>query len=180
MKRTIKYMVITIIATCALVSCDDGLSLQRYFVDNQESKDFIVQDFPVSMLSLDESNFTAEQKEAYKTVERLNFLGYKLGSDNVETYNTELTKVKAILRNAKYNELVDFNYQGAKISVKYIGDDDKADEVVVFGSSNDMGFGIVRILGKDMSPDKMMTLASIFDTSKVDEAQLDNVMNFFK
>ena len=179
MQRTIKYIVLTLTAVF-LTSCGNSVSLQRYYVDNQESKNFISQDVPLSMIKLDKTNFTEDQKEAYNSVSKLNFLGYKTSETNVETYKAELAKVKTILSDNKYNDLMEFSDKGNKIVVKYIGDDDEADEVVVFGSSKELGFGIVRVLGDDMSPDKIATLVNAMQNANVDKNQIDDIMNFFK
>src|SRR5690606_15897532 len=133
---------------------------------HQESKNFMTQDIPISMLKIDESKFNSEQKEAYNSVSRLNFLGFKANETNAETLKVELAKVKTILSNDKYNDLMEFSDRGNKIVVKYLGDDE-ADEVIVFGSSKEMGFGIVRVLGDDMSPNKMVTLVSILQGANV-------------
>ncbi|PKQ46321.1 DUF4252 domain-containing protein [Confluentibacter flavum] len=180
MHQSIKYIVITIIAAFFLVGCNDGLTMQRYFVEHQETNNFLAQDVPISMLNIDESKLTAEQREAYNSVKRLNFLGYKIDSTNVDVFNSELAKVITILNDEKYNELIDFSYEGAKIAVKYVGDDYEADEFIIFGSSKDMGFGIVRVLGEDMSPEKMMTLGQLFESSNVDTSQFKDLMTFFK
>ena len=180
MQRTIKYIIYTFLATVIFISCGDGLSLQRYYVDNQEAKNFITQDLPLSMIEIDKSTFTNEQKEAYESVNKLNFLGYKSNEENLETFNAELTKVKTILSNSKYNDLMEFNDKGNKIIVKYIGDDDEADEIVVLGSAQEMGFGIVRILGNDMNPEKMVTLIHAFQKANIEESQVQDIMSFFK
>ena len=75
---------------------------------------------------------------------------------------------------------MEFNDKNAKISVKYLGNDDTADEFIVFASSKEMGFGIVRVLGDKMSPEKMMTLADAMKNSDIDESQLGGIMDFFK
>src|SRR5690606_30511019 len=98
-----KYVLVSVIAACLLVSCNNGMSMQRYFVDHQESKNFLAQDVPISMLKIDESKLTEDQIEAYKSVNRFNFLGYKIDSTNVDAYHSELAKVKAILKDDKYN-----------------------------------------------------------------------------
>lgn len=180
MKQSVKNIVLAVFTTIVLVSCNNGVTLQRYFVDNQESGNFTSVDLPISIVNLDESKLTEPQKEAYNSVKRLNFLGYKLDKNNVEAFNTELAKVKAILKDKKYNDLMEFNDKQAKVIVKYLGDDDNADEFVVFASSKDMGFGIVRVLGDHMSPEKMMTLASAMKNSDIDESQLGGIMDFFK
>jgi len=180
MQRTVKNLIYTFVAALLLVSCNKGVTLQRYFVDNQQTPNFTSIDLPVSIMKLDESKFTEEQKEAYSSVKRLNFLGYRYDEANVADFNAELVKVKAILKDKKYNDLIEFNDKNAKVIVKYLGDDDDADEFIVFASSKDIGFGIVRVLGDDMSPEKMMTLADAMRNSDIDESQLGGIMDFFK
>ncbi|MFL1011234.1 DUF4252 domain-containing protein [Flavisericum labens] len=179
MQRTVLYLVFTLFTAVLLLSCGNEVSLQRYYVDNQENKNFISQDFPLSMVNIDKSNFTPEQNEAYESVDKLNFLGYKVSETDLESYNTELAKVKTILSNSKYNDLMEFNDKGNRIVVKYIGDDE-ADEVVVFGNSKDLGFGIVRVLGDGMNPEKMITLINAMQKANIDENEIENIMNFFK
>jgi len=180
MKPTFSHIVIIALVAFFSVSCENNPSLQGYFVDHQEAKNFISQDIPITMLKLDESKFTNEQKEAYKSVNRLNFLGYKANETDAETLRTELAKVKTILNDKKYNELIEFSDKGNRIVVKYIGTDADADEVVVFGSSKTMGFGIVRVLGNDMSPDKMVNLVSALQSANMDKTKLEEIMGFFK
>ena len=180
MKRTIKYIVLSLFTAVVLVSCNNNPSLQSYFVDNQESGSFVTQDIPLSMMKLDESKFSEDQKEAYNSVKRLNFLGYKANETNADTLKLELTKVKAILKADKYKDLIEFSDKGNKIIVKYIGTDDEAEEVVVFGSYKEYGFGIVRVLGDDMSPDKMVTLVNALQNAEFDSSQLEGITDFFK
>ena len=180
MQRAIKYLAYALLTAVIFTSCGDNVSLQHYYVDNQESKNFISQDIPLSLMDIDKSNFTEAQEEAYNSVNKLNFLGYKFNETDTETYLAELAKVKTILSDSKYNDLMEFSDKGNKISVKYIGTDEEADEVIVFGSAKDMGFGIVRILGDDMNPDKMVTLISALQNANIEEGQIENIMNFFK
>jgi len=180
MQRAIKYLAYALLTAVIFISCGDNVSLQRYYVDNQESKNFISQDIPLSLMQIDKSNFTEAQEEAYNSVNKLNFLGYKVNETDTETYLAELAKVKTILSDSKYNDLMEFSDKGNKIYVKYIGTDEEADEVIVFGSAKDMGFGIVRILGDDMNPDKMVTLISALQNANIEEGQIENIMNFFK
>lgn len=180
MNSSIKKLLFSLLACIVLVSCNNGESLQTYFVDNQEAPDFLSADVPTTIVKIDESTLSEDQKEAYNSVKRLNFLGYKVKENNLENYTLELSKVKSILNNKKYNELIEFNDKSAKIVVKYIGDDDTADEFVVFASSKDMGFGIVRILGNDMRPEKMVTLVDALQNADFDESQLNGITDFFK
>ncbi|WP_298500203.1 DUF4252 domain-containing protein [uncultured Algibacter sp.] len=180
MQRTIKFLAFTLFTAVIFTSCGNDVSLQRYYVDNQETKNFISQDLPLSLIEIDKSKFTEAQTEAYESVSKLNFLGFKANDTNTEAYNAEIKKVKTILSDSKYNDLMDFSDKGNKISVKYIGTEEEADEVVIFGSAKDMGFGIVRILGDDMNPEKMVTLISAMQNANIEEGQIENIMNFFK
>lgn len=180
MQLSIKDLLIMLSVLVSFVSCDDGVTLQRYFVDHQESGDFINVDLPGTILSLDETKLNEEQQEAYNSIKRLNFLGFKTNESNMDVYTTEVAKVSAILKSKKYNDLIEFSDKGKRVVVKYIGDDDQADEVIVFGSSKDMGFGIVRVLGNDMKPEQMVTLVDAMKTSKMDGSQFEGIANFFK
>lgn len=180
MKRIFNYVAFTLLIGAIFTSCNSDPTLQRYFVDSQESANFISQDVPLSMVKIDDSQFTEDQKEAYNSVKRLNFLGYRANESNVEELEAEVAIVKEILSDAKYQDLMEFSDKGNKIVVKYLGDDDEADEVIIFGSAKELGFGVVRVLGDDMSPDKMVTLVSALKDANVDESNVQDIMNFFK
>lgn len=179
MQRTVKYILYTL-AAVFFVSCGDGVSLQRYYVDHQETKDFIAQDIPISLMQLDKSKFTEEQQEAYNSVKKLNFLGYRSSDSDLKVYNAEIEKVKTILSNDEYQDLIEFSDRGRKVVVKYVGDDESADEVVIFGSAEDLGFGIVRVLGDDMKPEKIGVLINSLRNANLDQSQIQDIMNFFE
>ncbi len=162
------------------LSCDNTMSLQRYFVDHQEAANFITQDIPISLLKIDPSTLTDKQKDAYQSVSRLNFLGYKVEDQNNEDLKAELATIKAILEQDKYNELIEFKQKGSAFELKYIGQNDRVDEFVLFGSDPERGFAVVRILGQDMTPEKMITLVEVLQSSTVDEEQIEAIFDFFK
>ncbi len=181
MKRTITKIIIGCLLVTAFISCNQGPTLQSYYVDNQETGNFTSIDLPTSVVSFDESQLTNDQKEAYNSVKRLSFLGYKLEEGNEVEFKAELAKVKTILKNEKYKELMRVgNNKDGKLIIKYLGSETKIDELIVFGNSNDQGFGIVRVLGKNMQPDKMMSLVEAMNKADIDENQLKGITEFFK
>lgn len=180
MKTSIRTIFYGLLAGILLVSCDNGPTLQTYFVDNQESANFISADIPTSVVTLDETELSEDQKEAYNSLQKLNFLGYKMNESNSNEYKAELEKVKLILQDKKYIELMEFRDKAMKFEIKYIGDDDSAEEVVIFANSPDVGFGIVRVLGNDMRPEKIATLANAVQSADFDESQLNGITDFFK
>lgn len=181
MKKSIKNIILGCILVVALASCNQGPSLQTYFVDNQEVNNFTTIDLPVSVVSFDESKLTEEQKEAYHSVKRLNFLGYRLKDGNEAQYKSEIAKIKDILNNDKYHELMRMgNNEDGKLTIKYLGSETKIDELIVFGNANNQGFGILRVLGDDMQPDKMIKLIHAMKNADIDEDQLKGFADFFK
>lgn len=176
-----KHIVVMVILVATLFSCDQNPSLQTYFVDNQEKPNFLSIDVPLSMLKIDETKLSTEQREAYNSVDKLNMLAYKKDSVDQTNFKSELSKVKAILDNQKYQELIrGGNSIDGKFIIKYLGDDKNIDEFILFGSSNDMGFAVVRILGDDMDPNKLMKLSSVLENGNVENEQVKQVMDFFK
>ncbi len=181
MKRSIIKLIIGCFLITALISCNQGPSLQSYFVDNQETNNFTTIDLPTSVVSFDESKLTEDQKQAYKSVKRLNFLGYRMKEGNEVEYKAELQKVNSILKDKKYKELMRMgNNEDGKVLIKYLGTETKIDELIVFGNANDQGFGILRVLGKNMQPDNMVKLVDAMQNADINEDQLKGITDFFK
>ena len=180
MTQSIKKTVFSLLALLMLVSCNTKETLQTYFVDHQETPNFTSVDIPTSIVKFDKAKLDKNQLDAYSSVKRLNFLGYKVAESNIEDYKTELTKIKQLLKDKKYEDLMEFNDKGGKVIIKYIGTDEAADEFIVFGSSSDLGFGILRVLGNDMDAQKLMTLAESMKKADIDNSQLSGIVDFFK
>ncbi len=170
-----------VILVVTLQSCNQDLSLQSYYVDSELAPGFTTLDVPTSMLKIDETTLTEEQKEAYESIEKLSLLAFVVDESNKETMDIELAKVKAILKDPKYEELMrGGNSTDGKFVIKCIGDGDDVDEFILLGNSNASGFAVVRVLGDDMNFSKIMNLASVLENSDMDNSQLKNITKFFK
>ena len=170
-----------ILLVVTLHSCNQGPSLQSYYVDNQEQPNFLSIDVPLSILNLDKAQLTQDQKDAYKSIQKLNMLAYKMKSDHQLEYEKELAKVKTILDNPKYEELMrGGDSEVGKFSIRILGDENDVEEFILFGNAADKGFAIVRILGNDMNSNKIMSLASALDKANIDESQISQFTEFFK
>jgi hypothetical protein len=181
MKKSIKKLSMLLVLVTVLVSCNQSESLQTYYVNNQEKAGFMSVDVPVSVLNLDNTNLTEEQKEAYESVNKLNILGFKITENNTDEYAVELAKVKTILNNPKYEELFrGGNTTDGKIVVKYIGGETYIDELIVFGNTKEKGFGIIRVLGDDMQPAKIMQLGEAMKDMKFESSELKQFTDFFQ
>jgi len=180
MQRIIRNLILTAVLSVVLLSCNQGETLQSYFVNNQETPNFLSVDIPTSFVNVDQTALTEEQKEAYDSVDKLNMLAYTLDSGNIEEYQAELTKVQSILKNEKYEELMTGGIGSlGKFTVKYIGSDTSIDELIVFGSSTDKGFAVVRVLGDNMEPAKLMTLGTVLQDTNPDMTDVSSILEFF-
>lgn len=178
--QLLQKILVTIILSFVLVSCKQEPSLQKYYVENQEKQDFMVLDIPANIVKLGESTITPKQEASFKAVKKINFLGFKKSETNEVVYKAEKEKVSNLLKNESYAELMRFKMTDTNMLVKYLGTESAIDEVIVFGSDDKMGFGIVRILGNDMKPEDMITLIEAMRTAKIDDAKLKEIVNFFQ
>ena len=180
MKPIIKSVCLSLLLSLALVSCKDEASIQNYFVAHQDLPDYLTLDLSPKMLDISEVELSEEQKDVYKSFEKVNILAYKVKDVSKENYAEEFEKVKIIFKNEKYSELMEFSDNGMKFKVSTIGDDDSVDEFLVLASSSDYGFAVVRVLGNDMQPEKLYQLISEMQNADVDENQLQKLMDYFK
>ncbi|MEM9679694.1 MAG: DUF4252 domain-containing protein [Bacteroidota bacterium] len=180
MLQSIKKSALLMLLVTALVSCNQGLTLQTYYVDNEIKPGFTALDVPTSLLNIDQTILTEDEKKAYKSVDKLNMLAFVLSEDNVEEYKVELAKVKTILKDPKYDEFMRGGSAEGKFAVKFIGEPDDIDELVLFGSASDKGFAIVRVLGNDMNLNEIMKLGKVLENTNLEGDQMNQFMGFFK
>jgi len=163
-----------------LGSCASQQSLQEYYVDNQENPNFISLDIPASILKMDEVDLTEGQREAVESLKKFNLLAFRKTDANVQEYKSEKAKVKEILKNDAFVELMKINSQYGKGVVKYLGDEDAIDEVIIYGDSKEEGFALVRVLGKDMNPAHVVQLMQAIQKSDYKGEGLGEIGKFLK
>ena len=93
MIQSIKKSMVVLFLVAAFTSCNQGPTLQTYYVDNELKPGFVSGDVPVSILNVENIDLTEDQKEAYESIDKLNILAFQLSSDNMDAYKTELAKV---------------------------------------------------------------------------------------
>ena len=103
-----------------------------------------------------------------------------MNENNAEDFKAELAKVKTILDNEKYEDLMEVNDRAGKFIGKSVGDEDTIDEFVLLVSNNDTGFGVIRILGDDMDPAQIVTLVDAMKNTSFYSSKVENIMNFYK
>ena len=169
-----------ILLSLFLVGCNSEPSLQKYFVEHLEDKNFIAMDVSSSILNIDASKLTAEQSQAMHSFDKMNVLAFKLNDKNKAQFETERAKVSAILKDEKYQQLMKFGSGKEGASVSFVGTDEHIDEFVFFANRNENGFAVVRVLGKDMNPTHIMNMMSVLQQSNIDLEQLKPLQEMIK
>jgi len=169
-------------AICALllIGCKSEPSLQKYFVENTENKDFIALDVSPSILKINPSKLSAAQNEALNSFKKMNVLAFKANGSNQAEFETERAKVSEILKDKKYQQLMKFGSGKEGASVSFVGDDEHIDEFVLFANKEDAGFAVVRILGEDMNPTSVVEMMSALQNSEMNLEQLKPLQEMFE
>jgi hypothetical protein len=163
-----------------LLGCSSTQSLQEYYVDSSENPNFLAFDVPANILKLDEGTLDETQLAALKSLRKLNILVFQKTTENAQAYKEENAKVREILKNSDFKDLMKLNTQYAKGVVKYSGDGDSIDEVVIYGDSGDKGFGLIRVLGDDMNPAHFMQLMQAIQKADVDGEGFKELVGLLK
>ncbi|WP_240042753.1 MULTISPECIES: DUF4252 domain-containing protein [Maribacter] len=178
MKRTRNIMVIVL--AIIMGACSSTQSLQEYYIDNTENPNFLHLDVPTSILKLDEANLTESQKTALNSLKKLNILAFKKTDTNTPEYEAEKKQVKAILSNNIYTELMKMNTDFGRATVRYLGEDDAIDEVIIYGDNDEKGFALIRVLGNDMNPAHFVQLLQAVQKSDYKGEGLGALGDFLK
>lgn len=175
-----RYLLLTVSILILLSACSSTQSLQEYYVDSSENPNFLSFDVPASILNLAETDLNPTQKEAVESLRKLNVLAFKKSDTNAAEYEVEKTKVKKILANTDYSELMKMNTGYGKATVKFLGEDDAIDEVVIYGNSDEKGFALIRVLGDDMNPAHLAQLLQAIQKSDFKGEGLEKLGELFK
>ena len=171
---------IAILISLLLSGCNSEPTLQKYFVENSEKKSFVALDLSPSILNLDKTKLTSEQKTALASFDKMNVLAFKLDKSNQKQYDIESQKVTQILKNEKYQNLMKVGSGKDGASVSFVGDDNHINEFILFAKKKENGFAVIRILGNDMNPNNIMNMISLLKSSNIDLEQLKPLQGLIK
>lgn len=153
--KTIPSILILLLVAIGMSSCSDKNSLQNYILENAERVGFSSSTVPISSIKEQGMQMTEKQEEAFNAISRVNVLMFRASPENQDEFVTERDKVKNILKQKKYEELVDLGRNGV---VKFTGEEEAIDEIIILLSNKEMGFAVTRIVGDDMNMKKFMEL----------------------
>jgi len=174
-----KYFTAFLIGIVALTSCNDK-SLQKYLVEKQDDDKFVKMDLAASLLQGRNSNFTQEEKDILNTIKKVNVVAYPIKENDTADYEKERAELKAILDQEEYKELTRFKSNEWNATLKYTGEEDAIDEVIVFASDNNRGFAVFRVLGENMRPDQMLKLINSAERGDLDVSKFESFGEIFK
>ena len=180
MARLVLYLFI--IAT-TVISCKQEPTLQTYFVENQDKKDFMVVDVSSDILNLEKNTLTPQQEKVLKSFDKLNVLAFKPDFKNKENqakYEAEKQKITTILKDKKYQELIKVGSGKNQMQLSFTGDENAIDEFILYGNQKETGFAVVRILGNDMKPENALEFISILQNSNLNLEELKGLQEFIK
>lgn len=146
-------------------ACSSRQSLQEYYVDKAENSNFISFDVPTSILNMADADLSVTEKEAIRSLKKLNVLAFKKTAENSSEYVLEKSNVKSILKDEKFTQLMKMKTSFGNATIKYLGDEDAIDEVVIYGDNDEKGFAVVRVLGDNMNPAHLVTLIKAMEKS---------------
>lgn len=155
-----------------LFGCNNEPTLQKYFVENSENKNFTAIDVTPKMLNIDSSKLSLAQDSALKSFEKINILAFKINEKNIKDFQSEKTKVNLILKNKMYQELFKFGSGTDGAQVSFVGTDENIEEFVIYVSQKETGFAVLRVLGDKMNPTHIMNLVSVLQSGNMNLDQL--------
>ena len=164
----------------SLLSCNSEPSLQKYFVENTENKNFIALDVSPNIINVDKTKLSVAQMDALKSFDKMNVLAFKLNDTNKAVFEKERAKVDLILKDKKYQQLMKVSSGKEGASVSFVGTDDHIEEFVFYANQKENGFAVVRIIGNDMNPSNVITMLSVLQQSKIDIEQLKPLQQLLK
>lgn len=175
--KLIKFLSIIILGV-GISACNNEQSLQEYYVNNQENKDFIALDLPASMLTNMES-LDENQRRTLESIKKINFLAIPIKSENKSKIEDEKIKLNNILNNEKYQLLMKFGMGETRVEIYFTGEDEAVDEVILYGFDENKGMGVARILGRDMNPGDIMNLIRSMEKGDIDMSGVSGVSQIF-
>ncbi len=177
MSVVLKYIIATVMAAMALTSCSNDKSLQKYLVEKQDDNNFVKIDLATSLLKAEGNDFSEEEKNILNTVKKINVVAFPLTDDNMAEYEIEKQNAIDVLSQEKYKTLMKYGSNSRGATLKYLGEEEAIDELIVFASDNEMGFAVFRLLGDNMRPEDMLKLMKGIDKGDIDVSSLKSLGN---
>lgn len=162
-----------------LLGCSPKVSLQEYFVSKAEDGNFLIVNIPASALGIAQENLSESDMEVLESFHKLNILAYKADPNKPEFMEQEIHAIRSIINIPPYEELMAVKDRRLSGKVIVVGKDTDLEEVVFFGQSPQAGFVLARVLGDQMTTQKVAQLTSLIQEENVDPEVFAGLQKFF-
>lgn len=174
-----KYMIALMLGAMALNSCSEK-SLQKYLVEKQDDQKFVKVDLATSLIQGESSKFSQEEQDILSTIKKINVVAYPIKGGDIADFEKEKKELTDILAQDRYKELTRIKSNHWDATLKYTGEEDALDEVIVFASDDQKGFAVFRLSGENMRPDQMLQLMKSAERGDLDFSKLGGFSEIFK
>lgn len=134
---------------CLLIACNHKPSLQEYFVEKENSSDFISASLPTSIIFQNLDSLSSKEQVSLRKIEKINLLALTK-SKGQAILEEERNSLKAILSDQKYEPLLNFSGGTREAHFHYVGTESKVDELIFFGYDSEMGLMLLRMRGNEI------------------------------
>jgi ribosomal protein S8E len=139
----------------------------------------LIVNIPASALGIAKENLSESDVEVLESFHKLNILAYKADPNNPEFMEQELLTIRSIINIPPYEELMAVKDRRLSGKVIVVGKDTDLEEVVFFGHSPQAGFVLARVLGNQMTAQKVAQFTSLIQEENVDPEVFAGLQNFF-
>jgi len=170
-----RYIIGLGLAALMLFSCSNEKSLQKYLVEKQEDDTFLKVDIATSLLQAEGNTLSQEEKDILETVKKINVVAFPIKGGNDVAYDANKKEINEILNQEKFETLMTINSNGKSFLLKYLGEGNAVDEVIVLASDTEKGFVIGRLLGDNMQPYQIAKMLGSLDNGNFDFSKLSGI-----
>lgn len=164
MKNILSFLVFVVL----LSSCNSEPSLQKYLVDKDSNKHFITASVSSDLLMPNFDQLEDEQQKVIKKIRKINMLALKSNVEEVD-FEGEKSQVLEILKTSEYKSLIEFNGQARQAQFLYSGTEEEIEEMIFFGSDEETGMLLMRMLGNKLNPNDLVKVMEMVDKMDLDE-----------
>ncbi|MCY4161060.1 MAG: DUF4252 domain-containing protein [Flavobacteriaceae bacterium] len=155
---SLKFGVLFIVFYLAGCQNFDKPTLQKYFVEKMDDPEFMVIDVPLVSFEDYFEDAEIKQLDVVKTIKKLNILLFLPRESIPSKTKSERNQVNEILKTQDYESLV--SIASGDINVRLMVDckEDKINEALIQFHQENVVFGLVRVLGKNIKAEKIIPL----------------------
>lgn len=127
-------------------------------------------------MGLDVSQMSASSQEAYNSINKVNLLYYPIDKQNTAAFEKENAQLNAILKSDDFKTLMTHKSDGINMRFLYDGSSESIDEMIIYGSSPEMGLGVARVLGDDMKLGSIMKMMEEMKNVNLDQTGINKIL----